>query len=98
MAANRPAPGRFPLRPGKPLVFRCRRRGVWGFICDCLSSGRHGAYGTESPNRGSHADALAKAIDHVRFAHRSPRELELAALEAAFAAPAAERPAMGGAS
>lgn len=88
MSVNRPTPGRFPLHPGKPLVFRCRRRGVWGFICDCLELGRHGGFGTEYPNRADWADAMRKAQDHVRFGHKSPAALEIDRLERMFAAPA----------
>lgn len=88
MSVNRPAPGRFPLHPGRPLVFRCRRRGVWGFICDCLNSANHGGYGLEHPNRADWADAMRKAQDHVRYGHKSPATLETEALERAYNAPA----------
>lgn len=89
MPVNRPAPGRYPLHPGRPLVFRCRRRNAWGFICDCLDQASTPRYGTEYPNRSSWADAMRRANDHVQFAHKSPAVREIEALEALYALPTA---------
>ncbi|WNI19148.1 hypothetical protein [Actinacidiphila sp. ITFR-21] len=88
---NRPAAGRYPLHPGRPLVFRCRRRGVWGFTCDCLDQASTPRFGTEYPNRVSWADAMRKAESHVRFGHKSPAQLETERLELLFAQPARSR-------
>lgn len=69
---NRPATAQFPLHPGRPLVYRCRRCGVWGFRCDCLDQSPTGQFGTEHPNRANWADAMRKAHSHARSGHNSP--------------------------
>jgi hypothetical protein len=88
MSVNKPGTGRFPLHPGRPFVFRCRRRGVWGFICDCLDQASTGQFGTEHPNRDDWVDALRKAQDHIRYWHKTAAELETERLERMFAADA----------
>lgn len=59
---------RFPLRPGRPAVFR-RPNGAWGWSCACLGLSRFGTTGYEAHNRPSHAAALADAFDHIRLEH-----------------------------
>lgn len=88
MSINHPGPARFPLTPGRPLVFRCRNRGVWGYLCHCLHRSDSGATSSEQPNHDSWADALQGARDHVRYWHKSPARLETEALERLYAAPA----------
>ncbi|MFJ6608169.1 hypothetical protein [Streptomyces lydicus] len=83
------APGRFPLRPGKPLVFR-RPNGNWGYDCICHShvSAAHKAkpVSSERHNCESWEQALREAQIHVRFTHKT--------LERLYALPAsAERSA-----
>jgi hypothetical protein len=90
VSVNRPTPARFPLVPGKPLVFRCRRRGVWGFYCQCAGYARTGSISSEQPNRDDHADAMRAALAHVEHWHKSSAAIEAEALEALFAAPAYE--------
>lgn len=89
--ADTAALGRFPLRPGKPLVHR-RQNGAWGFSCDCLHHTRpgHGTpHGTHLHNCASWADALRKAHAHIRHWHKTPAQYETEALEALYALPAA---------
>lgn len=91
MSINCPGPGSFPLTPGRPLVFRCRRRGAWGFACQCLdhSNGSAKAISSEQPNCDNWADALHAARTHVRYWHKSPAEVETELLERMYAAPSA---------
>ena len=88
MSVNRAVSGRFPLRPGRPLVFRCRRRGAWGFFCNCLHFAPNRALSSEEPNRDDWADAMRAAINHVRYWHKTPGQLETEHLERLFAADA----------
>lgn len=86
--------GRFPLRPGKPLVHR-RSNGNWGFTCICHGHNRPDriskASSYESHNCPSWRQALWEARDHVAYYHKTPAQYEIEALEASLALPAAER-------
>jgi hypothetical protein len=77
------AAGRFPLVPGRPLVFR-RENGAWGYSCACASHGRRGLLSSDMRNADDWAQALRNAFSHVRFFHVDP-------LERLFQAPAYER-------
>jgi hypothetical protein len=91
--ADTAAAGRFPLRPGKPLVHR-RRNGAWGFTCVCKGHHRDRAAGGRARhNCESWAQAYREAVDHVTHEHKTVAEYEVEALEAAYALPAAERTA-----
>lgn len=84
--------GRFPLRPGKPLVHR-RRNGNWGFSCDCLTHTRpgHGTpYGARRWNCRDWAHALREARAHVQYWHKTPRQYEIEALQALYNLPSAD--------
>lgn len=87
MSVNQPRTDRFPLAPGRPLVFRCRRRGAWGFLCNCLRFSTERATSSEQPNCDDWADAMRAARQHVHFWHKTAAELEIEQLEQAFAAP-----------
>lgn len=56
--------GRFPLLPGRPLVFR-RENGAWGYSCVCTRRGNS----SDRYNADDWAQALRDAISHVRFFH-----------------------------
>jgi len=88
------AAGRFPLRPGKPLVHQ-HANGAWGFTCYCIGHHRtdvrakttmHARY-----NCDSWEHALREATDHVAWYHKTRAQYETEALEAAYNLPAAER-------
>lgn len=83
--------GRFPLRPGKPLVHR-RYNGKWGFTCDCLTHARperSTTYGNARHNCETWQQALREAHDHIAFWHKTPRQYETEALEALYNLPPA---------
>lgn len=84
--------GRFPLRPGKPLVHR-GRNDTWGFTCYCLSHTRpdRTVSWTARYNCADWAGALREAHDHIAYEHKTAAHFEVEALEAAYALPAAER-------
>lgn len=84
--------GRFPLRPGKPLVHR-QRNGAWGFTCYCAGHTRPGRTVSwcASYNCTDWAHALWLAIDHATHDHKTAAEYEIEALETAYALPASER-------
>ncbi|TXS50148.1 hypothetical protein [Streptomyces sp. t39] len=89
--ADTASAGRFPLRPGRPLIHR-RRNGAWGWTCDCLTHARAGnACRVATHNRQDWADALRDALNHLRHAHKTRGQYETEALEALYALPAAER-------
>lgn len=85
------APGRFPLHPGKPLVFR-RSNGAWGYSCIC--HGRNTARLAAKPsasdrhNCESWAHAIREALNHVAIWHKTQVEREVDQLEALYALPA----------
>ncbi|MFF1358802.1 hypothetical protein [Streptomyces sp. NPDC058297] len=85
--------GRFPLRPGKPLVHQ-RANGAWGFSCVCAGHNRPDRRAkptiSERHNCDSWKQALREAHQHVAWQHKSPAQYEVEALEAAFALPDAE--------
>jgi hypothetical protein len=87
-----PAPGRFPLHPGRPLVFR-RPNGRWGYSCTCaghVSAARaSGLTASERHNCDDWTHALREARDHVAFWHKTRVELETEHLERLYALPAA---------
>jgi hypothetical protein len=85
--------GRFPLRPGKPLVHR-RLNGAWGYTCICIghTRGPHPA-GSSRHNCDSWRHALREALDHIAYWHKTPAQYETEALETLYALPAAERSA-----
>ncbi|QGZ53324.1 hypothetical protein GPZ77_34405 (plasmid) [Streptomyces sp. QHH-9511] len=83
------APGRFPLRPGKPLVHR-RRNGAWGFTCQCVGHHRRTVQYTARHNTEGWAQAFREAVDHVTHEHKTPTQYETEALEALYALPAAD--------
>ena len=80
-------PARFPLRPGRPVVFR-RPNGAWGYSCNCLDTGYLGALSSDRHNADSHAQALQQAFIHVEVHHKTPAELEVEALERLLSLPA----------
>lgn len=86
--------GRFPLRPGKPLIHR-RLNGRWGFSCVCIKHAnpnlRIQPAGETRHNCDDWAHALREAISHIRYWHKTPAQYETEALEALYALPAAER-------
>jgi hypothetical protein len=84
--------GRFPLRPGQPLIHR-QRNGAWGYTCYCLHHTRPGrtVVWCASYNCDDWAHAVRQALDHVAHDHRTDAHREIDALEAAYALPAAER-------
>ena len=85
------AHGRFPLRPGKPLVHR-RLNGRWGWTCYCV--GHHHPARTIRPdmqarhNCDSWQHALREAIAHVQHWHKTRAQYETEAMEALYASPA----------
>jgi hypothetical protein len=85
--------GRFPLRPGKPLVHR-RHNGKWGWTCYCI--GHHNPARSLRPhmqarhNCDSWQHAFREAVDHVKYFHKTREQYETEALEALYALPAAE--------
>lgn len=85
--------GRFPLRPGKPLVHR-RQNGAWGFTCDCIGHNRPDRKTkpmfSARHNCDDWAQALREAREHVAWYHKTPAQYEVEALEAAYALPALE--------
>lgn len=91
--AETAALGRFPLRPGKPLVHR-RRNGAWGWTCYCI--GHHRPDRTLRPiMRSRHncitwREAVRDAFDHVKWDHKTPAQYETEALEALYVLPATE--------
>lgn len=86
--------GRFPLRPGKPLVHR-RQNGAWGFTCYCAGHNRPNLEAKATACARRNCDdwehALREAQDHVAWYHKAPADYEVEALEAAYALPATER-------
>lgn len=90
--ADTAAAGRFPLRPGRPLVHR-RRNGAWGYTCYCLNHARpdRKVYWTAGHNCDDWQHALRAAHDHLTYGHKTPAHYETEALEAAYNLPAAER-------
>ncbi|MFD8777562.1 hypothetical protein [Streptomyces sp. NPDC059916] len=86
--------GRFPLRPGKPLVHR-RDTGKWGFSCVCAGHNRPDRTSKasihERHNCATWREALNEAHQHVAWYHKTPAQYEVEALETAFALPDAER-------
>ncbi|SFD13623.1 hypothetical protein [Streptomyces aidingensis] len=64
------APGRLPLRPGRPLVHR-RPNGAWGRTCHCAGRGPLHATTSEAHNLPWWV-ALAAALDHAT--HRHPEQ------------------------
>ncbi|MFC9891528.1 hypothetical protein [Streptomyces pilosus] len=82
--------GRFPLRPGKPLVHR-QRNGAWGYTCHCAGHNRRTVSWCASYNCNDWAHALWLALDHVAHHHKTYADHEIESLEAAYALPAAER-------
>lgn len=86
--------GRFPLRPGKPLIHR-RANGAWGFSCICAGHNRPDLIakpdGCERHNCDSWKQALREAHQHVAWNHKTPTQYEVEAPEAVFALPDAER-------
>ena len=94
--AHTAAAGRFPLRPGKPLVHR-RANGAWGFSCICHGHNRPDleakADGSERHNCDDWAHALREARQHVAWYHKTPAQYEIEALETVYALPASERTA-----
>lgn len=86
--------GRFPLRPGKPLVHR-RSNGKWGFSCICRGHNRPDRISKpisqERHNCDNWQHALQEARDHVAWHHKTPAQYEVEALEAALALPDAQR-------
>lgn len=92
--ADTAAAGRFPLRPGKPLVHR-QRNGAWGFTCYCVGHHRtdlkakatmHARY-----NCDSWKHALREAVNHVAWRHKTQADYDIEALEATYALPTAQR-------
>lgn len=87
-------PARFPLRPGKPLVFR-RPNGAWGYACICAghNSPRRESKPTsvDRHNCNTWAQAVREALDHVALYHKTPADRETEELEALYALPATER-------
>lgn len=75
----------FPLRPGRPRVFR-RENGGWGYSCICVGRGKNGLAGSDLHNQETWADAYSEALLHIKYDHVAPDSVE--ALEALFAAPA----------
>lgn len=92
--AEAAALGRFPLRPGKPLVHR-RRNGAWGYTCVCHGHNRPDLEAkTDSSARHNCDDwahALREAREHVAWYHKAPFDYEIEALEAAYLLPPTER-------
>lgn len=81
---------RFPLRPGRPAVFR-RANGGWGWICCCGAASRTGCTRAERHNAATHAEALRSALVHVAVQHKTLAELEVELLELTYQLPAHER-------
>lgn len=94
--AHTAAAGRFPLRPGKPLVHQ-RANGAWGFSCICHGHNRPDrtskAASHERHNCDSWKQALREAHQHVAWYHKTPADYEIEALETAYNMPASERTA-----
>lgn len=90
--ADTAAAGRFPLRPGKPLIHQ-RQNGGWGFTCHCIGHARPGLKlaWTARHNCTDWRDALRAALDHVAHGHKTAAQYEIEALKAAYALPAPER-------
>lgn len=81
------ASGRFPLHPGRPLVFR-RPNGAWGFSCVCLERNTVGnCHASDRHNCDDWEHAVREALDHLRYWHKSPAVLETEALERLFLLP-----------
>lgn len=92
--ADTAAAGRFPLRPGKPLVHR-RQNGAWGFTCYCVDHHRPDLKAKATMQAHYNCDswkhALREAVNHVAWCHKTRAQYEVEALEAAYALPAPER-------
>ncbi|GAA3807594.1 hypothetical protein ACFQ0G_53915 [Streptomyces chiangmaiensis] len=92
--ADTASAGRFPLRPGKPLIHR-RSNGAWGYSCVCAGHNhprlKAKATGSARHNCDDWAHALREALEHIAWYHKTPAHYEIEALEAAYALPAVER-------
>jgi hypothetical protein len=86
--------GRFPLRPGRPLIHR-RDNGAWGFTCYCIGHHRPDLRAKATMqayhNCDNWAHALREALSHVAWCHKTPAQYEIEALEAAYTLPAIQR-------
>jgi hypothetical protein len=86
--------GRYPLRPGRPLVHR-RANGAWGFTCYCIGHHRPDLKAKATMqaryNCLNWKEAYREAVQHVAWCHKTRAQYELESLEAAYALPAIER-------
>lgn len=73
----------YPLRPGRPRVYRTRW-GSWAMECQCVGYGRNNCSWSSRPNCESWIEAMRAADSHLRFWHLDP-------LERQFQLPAYER-------
>lgn len=84
--------GRFPLRPGKPLVHR-RLNGKWGFSCDCVGhnspSLKYRRTSYARLNCDSWRQAVREAYEHVALCHKTRAQYEVEALRALYNLPPA---------
>lgn len=86
--------GRFPLRPGKPLVHQ-RSNGAWGFTCYCIGHHRTDLKAKATMQARHNClnwkHALREAQQHVAWCHKTRAEYEIEALNATYALPAVGR-------
>lgn len=92
--AGTAAPGRFPLRPGKPLVHR-RSNGAWGFTCYCVGHHRPDLKAKATMQARYNCEnwkhALQEAVQHIAWCHKTRAQYEIEALEASWCLDSSEK-------